>query len=442
MPFNVLSLIRKKRGGEELSREELDFLLSGFTKGEVPDYQMSAFLMAVYFQGMTAIETAHFVELMKNSGTVLHFERIKNPKVDKHSTGGIGDKTTLILGPLLACFDVAYPSIAGRGLAHTGGTIDKLEAIPGFQCEIPIKRFGELLSSAGFAVMGQTSEICPTDKKLYALRDVTGTVESIPLIVASIMSKKLAEGIDGIVLDVKTGSGAFMKSESDAKALGKALLATAKQAGKLARVLVTDMSEPLGRAAGHSIEVNECVAFLRQGPQDAKPDVRLYELTLALAEELLVMAEKQRGKKLKPKDARKALEEALQSGKAYAKFLEVISLQGGDTEAVDTGLPLAPKQIHLLAKQSGYVQPMNAEAIGMALVELGGGRKKTTDTIDFSVGFEFHCHVGDKVKKDQPLVTLFARDQKMAEQAKAALEQAIQIHTKAPRKAKLIRCRL
>jgi pyrimidine-nucleoside phosphorylase len=263
--MNPLSLIKKKRAGERLSREELQFLVEGFTEGEIPDYQMSAFLMAVYFQGMTSEETADLVSLMEHSGAVVNLAKVKLPKVDKHSTGGIGDKTTLILAPLLASCGVAYPTIAGRGLGHTGGTVDKLLAIPGFECDLTLQRFEELVSTVGLAFLGQTEEICPADRKIYALRDVTGTVESLPLIVASIMSKKLAEGIDALVFDVKCGSGAFMKTEAEAKALANALVATAKAAQKHASALISDMSEPLGHTVGNAIEVNECVAFLRQG---------------------------------------------------------------------------------------------------------------------------------------------------------------------------------
>lgn len=441
--MNPVALIKQKRRGQTLSEAELRFLVEGYTDGTIPDYQMSAFLMAVFFAGMTSEETAHLVHIMKNSGAVVDLSRLKLPKVDKHSTGGIGDKTTLMLGPMLASVGCAYPTIAGRGLAHTGGTVDKLEAIPGFKCNISLKRFEELVATVGVSFLGQTEEICPADRKLYALRDVTGTVESIPLIVASIMSKKLAEGIDCITFDVKTGSGAFMKSEKEAVELATALVNTAKAAGKHASALITDMSEPLGQAVGNSIEVNECVAYLRRGPQDAAPDARLHEITMALAVEMYSLGELQKGKK-RPNEAgvRELLEEALSSGKAYSKFLEIVSLQGGDTEAVDHGLPLTAKKFPFVASKKGIVQKMDGEAIGMALVELGGGRKKTSDKVDHSVGFWFEKKVGDSVKKDEPIAQVYAKDAKSAAAAMKMLETAVEIGVDKITKLDLIRRRI
>lgn len=438
--MNAVTLIKKKRGGDRLTKEELQFLIDGFTKGTIPDYQMSAFLMAVYFKGMTAEETADLVGIMEYSGEVANLSKVKLPKVDKHSTGGIGDKTTLILAPLLASCGVAYPTIAGRGLAHTGGTVDKFEAIPGFKCFLPLKRFEELVQTVGLAFIGQTDELCPADKIIYALRDVTATVESIPLIVASIMSKKLAEGIDAILFDVKTGSGAFMKSEKEAEELAKALVNTGKAAGKHASAMITDMSEPLGYAVGNANEVNECVAFLRQGPQDAPPEKRLYELTIELAIELYTLAELQKGNKRPHRNAvKEILEEALKSGKAYSKFLEIVSLQGGDTNAMDEGLPVASKVVAFSADKKGFVSAMDGEAIGMALVELGGGRRKTSDKIDHSVGFWFEKFVGDAVKKGDTIAQIYAKDAKTAEIARKMLEEAIEIAPEAPSKPKLIR---
>jgi pyrimidine-nucleoside phosphorylase len=438
--MNPVALIKQKRRGQELTEAELRFLVEGYTKGEIPEYQMSAFLMAVFFKGMTPPETAHLVHLMKNSGAVVDLSRVKMPKVDKHSTGGIGDKTTFLLGPLLASVGLAYPTIAGRGLAHTGGTIDKLEAIPGFKCGLSLKRFEELVSTVGLSFIGQTEEICPADRKLYALRDVTGTVESIPLITASIMSKKLAEGIDAIVFDVKTGTGAFMKTEKEAVELAHSLVATAKAAGKLASALVTDMSEPLGRSVGNANEVNECVAYLRRGPQDGPADPRLHEVTMALAVEMYTLGELQKGKK-KPSAAavREILEEALSSGKAYSKFLEVVSLQGGDTEALDHGLPVAPKKLELKAAKKGFIRAMDGEQIGMALVELGGGRKKTGEKIDHGVGFEFRKGLGSAVKKDETIAEIHARDAKTAQIAFKMLEIAVEIGAEAPKPLDLIR---
>jgi pyrimidine-nucleoside phosphorylase len=423
--MNTITLIKKKRAGEALTKEELKFLIEGFTAGRIPEYQMSAFLMAVFFQGMTPEETAELVHLMQYSGATVDLSRLKTYNVDKHSTGGIGDKTTFLLAPLLASLGVAYPTIAGRSLAHTGGTIDKLEAIPGFNCFLPIKRFEELVATVGLAFLGQTEEICPADRKLYALRDVTATVESTPLIVASIMSKKLAEGIDGILLDVKCGSGAFMKTEKEAADLASALVATAKAAGKDARALVTDMSEPLGRTVGNALEVNECVAYLRRGPQDAPADPRLHEITMELATEMYLLSQK--GKKPNASAVRELLEESLASGQAYSKFLEIVSLQGGDTEALDQGLKVSAKKFEFAAKKKGHISRMNAESIGWALTELGGARRQANDKIDHSVGFVFEKAVGDAVKKDETIAQVYAKDSKSAQVAIEMLEKAVEI---------------
>ncbi len=441
--MNVVTLIKKKRSGDSLTPEELRFLVEGFTKGDLPDYQMSAFLMAVYFRGMSPQESKELIRLMKNSGAVVDLAKVKLPKLDKHSTGGIGDKTTLILAPLLASCGVAYPTLAGRSLAHTGGTVDKLEAIPGFNCFVSLQRFQELISTVGLAFLGQTDEICPADKKLYALRDVTATVESVPLIVASILSKKLAEGMDGIVFDVKTGSGAFMKTEAEAITLAQALVSAAKDSGKQAAALITDMSEPLGYAVGNAIEVNECVSFLRQGPQDSAPHPRLYDLTLELAVEIYSLAQVQLGQKRPtPKAAKEILESALKSGEAYSKFLEIVSLQGGDTEAVDRGLKIAKNKIPFTAKKKGILRAMNAETIGWALTELGGGRRKSSDKVDPSVGFWFEKFVGDSVKSGETIAWIYAKDLKSGENALRLLEESVAIGPEAPTKPKLIRKRI
>ncbi|HEY8279910.1 MAG TPA: thymidine phosphorylase [Bdellovibrionota bacterium] len=437
--MNTVQLIKKKRDGESLSKEELRHLVDGFTKGQIPDYQMSAFLMATYFQGMTLEEASDLIALMVGSGTSVELSRVKLPKIDKHSTGGIGDKTTLLLAPLLASCGVAYPTISGRGLGHTGGTLDKLESIPGFNCFLSLKRFEELVSTVGLGFLGQTEEICPADRKIYALRDVTGTVESNPLIVASIMSKKLAEGVDGLVFDVKCGSGAFMKSEPQASALASALVSAAKASGKQASALVTEMSGPIGHAVGNAIEMNECVAFLRQGPQDPPPHPGLHALTMELATELVCVAEQVKGKKRpSPPAVREILENALKSGMAYSKFLEIVSLQGGDTEAVDHGLPLAAKKVPFVAAKKGSIRAMDGEQIGYALIELGGGRRKVTDKVDMGVGFWFEKEVGDNVKKDDVIAQIYAKDLKSAESARKMLEEAVEIGAEPSTKPKLI----
>jgi pyrimidine-nucleoside phosphorylase len=441
--MNPVEIIKKKRSGLALDAKEIEFFVMGYTNDQIPDYQMSAFLMAVYFQGMNDVETAALVHTMLHSGQIVDMSKVELPKMDKHSTGGIGDKTTIMLAPLLASVGVAMPTMSGRGLGHTGGTLDKLEAIPGMKVQLSLDRYKELTQSVGLAFVGQTDEICPADKKLYALRDVTGTVESIPLIVASIMSKKLSEGIDGIVFDVKCGSGAFMKTPKQAAALAKALVNTAKRSGKLARALITDMEQPLGRAVGNAIEINEAVAFLRQGPSDPLIEPRLKQLTLDLACEMYALAEISKGRKKKPnKDVRALLQSALSSGLAYSKFLEIISLQGGDTEAIDRGLPLAPKKILFTANKRGFVGSINAEHIGMALIELGGGRRKTSDTIDPSVGFHFEKQIGDAVKVGETIAIIYAQNAKSGEAAKAMLESCILIQSKKLTKPKLIRARL
>lgn len=441
--FNPVSVILKKKRGEELSAEEIDLFIRGYSEGSIPDYQMSALLMAIYFRDMTPAETSRLVHTMLHSGATVDMSDIKMPKVDKHSTGGIGDKPTLILAPLLASLGIAMPTIAGRGLGHTGGTLDKMEAIPGFQVFLPLKRFKELTGSVGTCIIGQTEEICPADRKIYSLRDVTGTVDSVPLIVASIMSKKLAEGIDALVLDVKTGSGAFMRSRKEAETLARALVAAAQKAGKRASALVTDMSQPLGRAVGNAVEVNECVAFLRQGPQDTAPDARLYELTMELGIELLQHAEAVRGKKPPSASvAREILDDALKSGRAYAKFLEVVSMQGGDTEAVDAGLPVSNKEVVLTAPKKGFVGAMDAEAIGMALVELGGSRKQASDKIHPGVGFLFEKFTGEEVRKDEPIARILARDKKSGEVVREMLSRAINVENAPVTAPKLIQTRI
>ena len=441
--MNVVQIIKKKRDGLSLTKDELAFLVQGFTEGEIPDYQMSAFLMATYFKGMTPEESAELVHLMRSSGDQVDLSRVKLPKIDKHSTGGIGDKTTLLLAPLLASCGVAYPTIAGRGLAHTGGTLDKLAAIPGFETNLTIQRFEQLVATVGLGFLGQTEEICPADRKMYALRDVTGTVESNPLIVGSILSKKLAEGIDGLVLDVKCGSGAFMKTPESALKLAHDLVAAARAAGKQASALITAMHGPLGHAVGNAIEVNECVAYLRRGPQDPAPHPELHELTMELAVELFSVAERVKGKKRPlPGPVRELLENALKSGQAYSKFLEIVSLQGGDTSAVDAGLPLAAKKVPFLASRKGTIHAIDGEKIGFALIELGGGRRKTSDKIDPSVGFWFEKEVGSTVKKDETIAQIYAKDLKTAEAARALLDEAVVIGADGASKSPLILARI
>ena len=423
----VLDIIRKKRDGLSLEKKELESLIKAYTKKLVPEHQMSAFLMSVFFQGMNAQETFDLTSIMLNSGKKFHWDNTKKAVLSKHSTGGIGDKTSIILAPLLASADVLIPMISGRALGHTGGTIDKLEAIPGMKVELEEEHFVRLTSTIGVAMTAQTKNICPADKSIYALRDMTATIESIPLIVSSILSKKLAEGFHGLVLDVKVGTGAFMKSTAEAKKLAKSLLATSKKAGKRMSVLISNMSEPLGHAVGNAIEINECVNFLRRSPSDTPVDPRLYKLSMALATEMLILAKKHEGKKCTARQAMDILEEKIHTGAAYAKFLELLSLQGANTEAIDDGLPLAPIKLLLKSDKNGYIGPMDAQSIGLSLIEIGGGRKKATDKIDHKVGFYFHKHIGDKVKKGEGLVTIYANSTKDAQNCSKDLQKSIPI---------------
>lgn len=409
--MHVPTLIDKKRDGTELTAEEVAYLISGFTGGEIPDYQMSAWAMAVLFQGMTPAETHHLTKAMMESGRVLEYPAGTPPKVDKHSTGGVGDKVSLVLAPLLACDEVWVPMICGRGLGITGGTLDKLESIPGFNIHLDERRALAQLESIGVFVIGQTEDICPADRKLYALRDVTGTIPSPPLIAASIMSKKLAENLDRLVLDVKFGSGAFMKTQKEAKQLA----ATMTKVGKLMGVKVshhlTPMDEPLGRAVGNALEVAECVEILQGGgPSD------VIDLVLDLAAQV-------------SKASREKLAGWLTDGTAWRKFISLIYAQDGDASSLEkiTEVHRAPIIHPLLAQTSGTVTKMDAEAIGRASLLLGAGREKVEDTIDFAVGFSGIKKVGERVEKGQPLFFLHARTEQAQASALAHLDTAIEI---------------
>ncbi|HVJ06330.1 MAG TPA: thymidine phosphorylase [Candidatus Saccharimonadales bacterium] len=396
-----VELIRKKRDGKELSREEIEFIVSGYTRSEIPDYQVSAFLMASLLRGLNRAETAALTNAMLHSGKVLDFSEIAGHKVDKHSTGGVGDKTSLILAPIVAAGGVNVPMVSGRGLGHTGGTLDKLEAIPGFNVHLELDEFRRILAKVGCAMIGQTEDLAPADKKLYALRDVTGTVESPNLICASIMSKKLAEGIDGLVLDVKTGSGAFMKNPQDSEFLADLMVETGERMGKKMVALITDMDQPLGRYIGNALEVVECVEILRgefAGSED------LVELTLELCGWMFYLggrtADKDKGRSL-------ALE-IIRSGRGLERFRELVSEQGGDVRIVDD-LGLLPRAAHredILSPSSGFVSAMECERMGIAGVILGGGRFKKEDTVDPAVGIVLHKKVGDPVSAGESLCTV------------------------------------
>jgi pyrimidine-nucleoside phosphorylase len=394
--MNVVSLISKKRDGGELTEDEIGSLIAGYVRGDVPDYQMSAWAMAVFLRGMTVGETAALTEHMLHSGVTFEWPDGESPKVDKHSTGGIGDKVSLPLAPLLACCDLQVPMISGRGLGATGGTLDKLEAIPGFRTNLSTAEFQTVCREVGCVISGATADLVPADRKLYALRDVTGTVPSIPLITASIMSKKLAEGLDALVLDVKHGSGAFMKTLDDARALARSMVDTGKRMGVPTVALLTDMNQPLGRMAGNANEVNESVdALLGKAPAD------LMEVTLELGAELLVLAKRE----ATTSAARHRLEKAISSGAGLEKFREMVTAQAG---SLDAPRPIAPAH-DVGSPWAGYVTAIDTERLGYVIINLGGGRKQLGDKLDLSVGLEMLVRLGDKVDAGQPLARVLAQ---------------------------------
>ncbi|MBD3858887.1 pyrimidine-nucleoside phosphorylase [Bacillus sp. 28A-2] len=399
--MRMVDIIAKKRDGKELSSEEISFFVKGYTDGTIPDYQASALAMAIFFQDMTDQERADLTLAMANSGDTIDLSAIDGIKVDKHSTGGVGDTTTLVLAPLVAALDVPVAKMSGRGLGHTGGTVDKLEAVKGFHVEITKDEFIELVNRHKVAVIGQSGNLTPADKKLYALRDVTGTVNSIPLIASSIMSKKIAAGADAIVLDVKTGAGAFMKTPEDSEKLAKAMVRIGNNVGRQTMAVISDMSQPLGLAIGNALEVKEAIDTLRgEGPED------LNELVLTLGSQMVVLA-----KKADTLDeAREKLIEVMKNGKALEKFKEFLENQGGDSSIVDQPekLPQAPYQIEVPAKESGVVAEIVADEIGVAAMILGAGRATKEDDIDLSVGIMLNKKVGDRVEKGDSLVTLHA----------------------------------
>jgi pyrimidine-nucleoside phosphorylase len=411
MQMHVPSLIEKKRDGHELTGAEIEFLIDGFTHERIPDYQMSAWAMAVFFCGMTSAETQHLTEAMMESGRVLKYPKDSPPKIDKHSTGGVGDKVSLVLAPLLACDEVWVPMISGRGLGITGGTLDKLESIPGFNVNLDDKRALKQLDKIGVFMIGQTADICPADKKLYALRDVTGTVPSQPLIVASIMSKKLAEKLDRLVLDVKFGSGAFMKTKEEAEQLATAMTNVGQQMGVKMSHLLNSMEEPLGRAVGNALEVAECVQILQgSGPDD------LVKLIVDLAERV-------------SSTPRPDLEKRLKDGSAWKKFVSLVYAQDGDATALEKIVELNKATIvrPWLAKANGVVKKMDAAVIGRASVLLGAGRATTDDAIDFAVGFSEIKKVGENVSADEPLLFVHARDERSFHAAGTLLEKGIEV---------------
>ncbi|MCD8761694.1 pyrimidine-nucleoside phosphorylase [Mammaliicoccus sciuri] len=402
--MRMVDVIAKKRDGKELTKEEIEFFVKGYTAGDIPDYQASSLAMAIYFQDMTDEERANLTMAMVESGDQIDLSEIEGIKVDKHSTGGVGDTTTLVLAPLVAALDVPVAKMSGRGLGHTGGTIDKLEAVEGFHVEISEQEFIDLVNKDKVAVIGQTGNLTPADKKLYGLRDVTGTVNSIPLIASSIMSKKIAAGADAIVLDVKTGAGAFMKTIEDSELLAHAMVKIGNNVGRNTMAIISDMSQPLGRAIGNGLEVKEAIETLKgEGPED------LTELVLTLGSQMVVLA-----KKAETLDeAREKLLEVIHNGKALEKFKVFLENQGGDGSVVDdvTKLPQAQYTFEVKAETSGYVSHIVADEIGVASMLLGAGRATKDDIIDLAVGLVLNKKVGDKVEAGESLVTIYANQE-------------------------------
>lgn len=397
--MRMVDIIEKKRDGQALTKEEIEFFITGYTNGDIPDYQASSLAMAVFFQDMNDEERAALTMAMVNSGDVIDLSDIHGTKVDKHSTGGVGDTTTLVLAPLVAAVGVPVAKMSGRGLGHTGGTIDKLESVEGFHVEISEEKFVKLVNEAKVAVIGQTGNLTPADKKLYGLRDVTGTVNSIPLIASSIMSKKIAAGADAIVLDVKTGNGAFMKTLEDAEALAHAMVSIGNNVGRNTMAIISDMGQPLGHAIGNALEVKEAIETLQgKGPED------LTELVMTLGSQMVVVG----GKAKDLEEARALLETAIQDGSALESFRTFLENQDGDGSVVDdvSKLPQAKYQIELPAKSSGFVTEIVANEMGVASMMLGAGRQTKDDDIDLSVGLVLHKKVGDRVDEGEPLLTI------------------------------------
>ncbi|SCM88736.1 Pyrimidine-nucleoside phosphorylase [Bacillus mycoides] len=423
----MVDLIAKKRDGQALTTEEINFIVEGYTNGDIPDYQVSSLAMAIFFQDMNDQERADLTMAMVNSGDTIDLSAIEGVKVDKHSTGGVGDTTTLVLGPLVAALGVPVAKMSGRGLGHTGGTIDKLEAVPGFHVEIENDEFMRLVNENKIAVIGQSGNLTPADKKLYALRDVTATVNSIPLIASSIMSKKIAAGADAIVLDVKTGAGAFMKTDEDAKRLAEAMVRIGNNVGRNTMAVISDMSQPLGEAIGNALEVQEAIDTLQgKGPKD------LEELCLTLGSQMVYLA----GQASSLEDAREKLIEVMNNGKALEAFKTFLSAQGGDASVVDdpSKLPQAQFKIEVEAKEDGYVSEIVADEIGTAAMLLGAGRATKESEIDLAVGLMLRKKVGDSVKKADSLVTIYANRENV-EDVKAKIYENMKIakdHVDAP----------
>ncbi len=425
LPMRPLDVIRKKRDGGELSSDEIQFLVSAYTRDEIPDYQMAAWLMAVLIRGMTGPELSALTAAMLHSGEVLDLSDLPVAKIDKHSTGGVGDKTSLIIAPVVAAAGVIVPMISGRGLGHTGGTLDKLQSIPGFNINLSLNEFRRVLKACGCGLIGQTAEIAPADKKLYALRDVTATVESPNLICASIMSKKLAEGIDGLVLDVKTGSGAFMKAEKDSVHLAELMVETGERMGKKMVALITDMDQPLGLKVGNALEVEECIEVMQGGgPAD------LREVSVELSAWMLYLADRTTS----VDQGRQFASELIGNGSALKKFREIITEQGGDPRVIDDPmrLPQAQQRLRFLSQSSGFVDSIQCEQVGVASLVLGGGREKKDDVIDPAVGLVLHKKVGDAVREGEALCTIYYNSAARLNEAQSLLRQAYRVAERPP----------
>ena len=434
-PLNPVEFLRHKRDGREHAPAQLKAFIEAFVAGEVADYQASAWLMAAFLNGLSSKETLALTRAMLHSGDVLTLASVKRARVDKHSTGGVGDKISLCLAPLVAACGVAVPMISGRGLGHTGGTLDKLEAIPGFRVDLDAKRFERIVREVGACLIGQTAKLAPADRRLYALRDVTATVECIPLIVASILSKKLAEGIDGLVLDVKCGGGAFMKDLKSARALAKTLVSVGKGAGKRVSALITDMSAPIGRTIGNALETREAIEILRNaGPADTRA------LTLELGAEMLVMGKQSKSRQ----EAVPLLERALADGSAFDVFRRMVAAQGGDVRAIDdpSRLPQSKAKLVVAAAKAGYITAIDALALGKLAIELGAGRTRADQEIDPAAGFELHASVGDRVSRGAPLVTVHAKTRRLAESVHMPVAQAFNLGVDPPRARPLVLQRL
>lgn len=440
--MRAYDIIKKKRDGLELSEPELAHIIENYISGDIPDYQISALLMAVFFRGMSEDETVALTRIMLKSGSILDLSDIKGPKIDKHSTGGVGDKTSIILAPLIASAGITVPMISGRGLGHTGGTLDKLVAIPGFRIDLSIGEFKENLKNIGVSMIGQTGEIAPADRKLYALRDVTATVESVPLIAASIMSKKLAEGLDGLVLDVKVGSGAFMKNIDEARRLAKTMVNIGNSMGVRTVAVLTDMDQPLGKTIGNSLEIKECISALRgKWPEDLK------EVTLTLGAWMVKVAAMATGfsfyKLSRDADIdeyKKSLMDFINNGSAFNKFVEMVDAQHGNQEAAfkPALLPSSKVMKQVIYHKEGYIHRMDAEKVGIASMLLGAGRRKMDDAIDHSAGIILNEKVGDYVKQGEQIAMFYCNNEEHLKEAEEIFLSGLEVGIEAPVKKGII----